>query len=239
MSSSSNNRTPSPPSLLTPNELGQMLLDDPTVLRFTTTFDDEPLTMMTLRHFHFITDTIERLEHVIRQHRREQDSIFDYLLQTPTFQDLVPPIVLEYRQNHPPRTDPLMISPTTSDDSSPSAATTRNATPYHTPPSGSPTNPIEVYDDDEPNDNPTIRCRKCTRTGHNAEICLFNGPPLCDKCWKYGHYRPACNELPVCPWCKRPGHQSPARCPVPPLFDNTPVRNAREYYEAIGVPYSE
>ena len=123
--------------------------------------------------------------------------------------------------------------------SSPSAATTRNATPYHTPPSGSPTNPIEVYDDDdEPNVDLTIRCRKCTRTGHNAENCLFSGPPLCSRCWKYGHYQPACNEAPVCPWCKRPGHQSPAKCAVPPLFDNTPARNAREYYEAIGVPYS-
>ena len=240
MSSSTDNRTPSSPSLLTPDELGRMLLDDPTVLRFTTTFDDEPLTMMTLRHFHFITDMIERLEHVIRQHRQEQDSIFDYLLQTPTFQDLVPPIVLEYRQNHPPpRTDPVTISPTNSDDSSPLAATTRNATPYHTPPSGSPTNPIEVYDDnDEPNVNLTIQCRKCTRTGHNVEICLFSGPPLCSRCWKYGHYQPVCNEVPVCPWCKQPGHQSPAKCAVPPLFDNTPARNAREYYEAIGVPYS-
>ena len=239
MSSSSANRAPSPPSLLTSNELGQMLLDDPTVLQFTTTFDDEPLTMMTLRHFHFITDTIERLEHVIRQHRREQESIFDYLLQSPTFQDLVPPIVLEYRRNHAPGTDSLTTSPTTSNDSPPSPATTRHATPYHTPPSGSPTNPIEVFDDDEPPINLTIRCRKCTRTGHNAELCLFNGPPLCDKCWKYGHYRPACNESPVCPWCKQPGHQSSARCPIPPLFDNTPVRNAREYYEAIGVPYSD
>ena len=156
MSSSSANRTPPSPSLLTPNELGQMLLDDPTVLQFTTTFDDEPLTMMTLRHFHFITDTIERLEHIIRQHRREQDSIFDYLLQSPTFQDLVPPIVLEYRRNHPSRTDSLTTSPTAPNDSPPSPATTRHTTPYHTPPSGSPTNPIEVHDDDKPHINLTI-----------------------------------------------------------------------------------
>ena len=239
MNSPADNCTSSSPPLLTPDELGHMLLDDPTVLRFSTIFNDEPLTMMTLRHFHFITDTIDWLEHVIHQHRREQDSIFNYLLQTPTFQDLVPPIVLEYRQNHPsPRTNPVTLSPTGSNDSSPSTPVTTSATPYHTPPSGSPTNPIEVYDDDEPNVDLTIRCRKCTRTGHDTENCLFDGPPLCDKCWKYGHYRPACNEVPVCPWCKRPGHQSPAKCTVPPSYDNTPARNTREYYEAIGVPYS-
>ena len=239
MNSLTDNRTSPSPSLLTSDELGRMLLDDPTVLQLSTTFNDEPLTMMTLRHFHFITDTIDRLEHVILQHRREQTSIFDYLLQTTTFQDLVHPIVHEYRRNNPlPHTDSVTSPPTGSNNSSPSSSTTSEVTSYHTAPLGSPTNPIEVDDNDEPNDDLIIRCRKCTRTGHNMENCLFDGPPLCDRCWKYGHYRPTCNEVPVCHWCKRPGHQSPSKCTVAPSYDNTPARNAREYYEAIGVPYS-
>ena len=183
MNSPTDNCTSSPPFSSTPDELGRMLLDDPTVLQFSTTFNDEPLTMMTLRHFHFITDTIDHLEHVILQHRREQNSIFDYLLQTTTFQDLVHPIVQEYRQNHPlPHADLVILSPTGSNNSSPSSSTTSEVTSYHTPPLGSPTNPIEVDDNDEPNDNLMIRCRKCTRTGHDAENCLFDGPPLCDRC---------------------------------------------------------
>ena len=163
MNSLTDNRTSPSPSLLTSDELGRMLLDDPTVLQLSTTFNDEPLTMMTLRHFHFITDTIDRLEHVILQHRREQTSIFDYLLQTTTFQDLVHPIVHEYRRNNPlPHTDSVTSPPTSSNNSSPSSSTTSEVTSYHTAPLGSPTNPIEVDDNDEPNDDLIIRCRKCT-----------------------------------------------------------------------------
>ena len=103
MNTSTNSHALSLSSLLTSDELGRMLLDDPTLRQLSTTFNDEPIAMMTLRHFHFVTDTIDRLYHVILQHRREQASIFDYLqvLESPTFQDLVPPIVHEYRRNNP------------------------------------------------------------------------------------------------------------------------------------------
>ena len=156
MNTSTDNHTSSPSSLLTSDKLGRMLLDDPTLLQLSTTFNDEPLAMMTLRHFHFITNTINRLEHVILQHQQEQTSIFNYLLQTPTFQDLIHPIVHEYQRNNPlPHTTP---SPTGSNDSSSSSSTTSEVTSYHTAPMGSPTNPIEIDDDDEPNDILIIQC---------------------------------------------------------------------------------
>ena len=150
MNTSTDNHASSSSLLLTSDELGRMLLDDPTLLQLSTTFNDEPLAMMTLQHFHFITD---RLEHVILQHQQEQTSIFAYLLQTPTFQDLIHPIVHEYRRNNPlPHTNSVTPSPTGSNDSSSSSSTTSEVTSYHTAPMGSPTNPIEMDDDDELND---------------------------------------------------------------------------------------
>ena len=224
MNTSTDNHASSSSLFLTSDELGRMLLDDPTLLQLSTTFNDEPLAMMTLRHFHFITDTIDRLEHVILQHQQEQTSIFDYLLQTPTFQDLIHPIVHEYRRNNPlPHTNSVTPSPTGSNDSSSSSSTTSEVTSYHTAPMRSPTNPIEIDDDDEPNNILIIRCRKCTRTGHDTGNCFFDGPPLCDRCWKYGHYRPTCEEIPVCRWCKQPGHQLPSKYTMAPLYDDTPA----------------
>lgn len=225
-----------------------MLLDERTQLELAEAFEGEPTALWTLRHFHFISDTIERLEHVIEQHRREQLSVFDYLADSLHFQDTIHPVIHEHRRRQLP-TPPVLspISTPSDPESHDPPSETPNSSPtdsesndsFHTAPLGSPTNPIIIPpDDDETTVAPPTRCENCTRTGHNATTCIFTGPPLCENCWNYGHYAPRCENNHVCPFCKQPGHQLPSQCGYTPFArENIPPHNAQEYFATLGFTY--
>lgn len=109
MTSQHSSDTSSPLRFFNVHELAQMLLDERTQLELAEAFEGEPTALWTLRHFHFISDTIERLEHVIEQHRREQLSVFDYLADSLHFQDTIHPVIHEHRRRQLPT--PPVLSP--------------------------------------------------------------------------------------------------------------------------------
>ena len=101
MSNYSNRHTPaSPPDeypVLTSSELSRLLLDQEMNFAVATAFSSSPLSTTLLRHYLFLSQNLEWIHHNLLRHQWERESIFDVLSHSTPFQDIITPIVLNFR----------------------------------------------------------------------------------------------------------------------------------------------
>ena len=101
MSNSSDQRSPiSSPNeypVLTSIELSHLLLDQEMNFAVATAFSSSPLSTTLLRHYLFLSQNIEQLRQDLLRHQQERESIFDVLSHSAPFQDIITPIVLNFR----------------------------------------------------------------------------------------------------------------------------------------------
>ena len=86
-----------PTNEITSDELPHLLVDPDTLYLVTRNFASHPTSTATLRHYHFLSLSIDRLELDLERHRLEQQAIFSYLMESRTFRTKIQPIVDEYR----------------------------------------------------------------------------------------------------------------------------------------------
>ena len=92
-SSSSHDKYP----LLTSSELSRLLLDQEMNFVVSTTFSSSPLSTVLLQQYLFLSRNLERLWQDLTHHQQERESIFDILSHSAPFQNIITPIVLNFR----------------------------------------------------------------------------------------------------------------------------------------------
>jgi hypothetical protein len=97
-SSAERTRTPPPIMTLSSNELAQMMLHSDMTERLSATFTDDPVVLIALRYYCFMTESIVRLERNLLRHRIEQQDIFGHLIRNRRFQQQITPLVVSYRR---------------------------------------------------------------------------------------------------------------------------------------------
>ena len=101
MSNSSDRHTPvsSPDEypVLTSSELSRLLLDQEMNFAVAATFLSSPLSTTLLRQYLFLSHNLERIRQDLLHHQQERESIFDVLSHSAPFQDIITPIVLNFR----------------------------------------------------------------------------------------------------------------------------------------------
>ena len=78
-------------------ELSRLLLDQEMNFTVATAFSSSPLSTTLLRHYLFLSQNLERLRQDLLCHQQERESIFDVLSHSGPFQDIITPIVLNFR----------------------------------------------------------------------------------------------------------------------------------------------
>ena len=101
MSNSSDRRTPvsSPDEypVLTSSELSRLLLDQEMNFAIVAVFSSSPLSTTLLWQYLFLSHSLERIRQDLIRHQQERESIFDVLSHSAPFQDIITPIVLNFR----------------------------------------------------------------------------------------------------------------------------------------------
>ena len=99
MSSSFDSHLSSPDEypLLTPTELSWLLLDQEMNFAVSTAFSSFLLSTVLLQNYLFLSHNIERIQQDLTHHQLEWQSIFDVLSHSAPFQDIITPIVLNFR----------------------------------------------------------------------------------------------------------------------------------------------
>ena len=101
MSNSSDRRTPisSPDEypVLTSSELSRLLLDQEMNFAIAAAFSSSPLSTTLLRQYLFLSHNLEWIHQDLICHQQERESIFDVLSHSTPFQDIITPIVLNFR----------------------------------------------------------------------------------------------------------------------------------------------
>ena len=83
--------------VLTSSELSRLLLDQEMNFAVATAFSSSPLSTTLLRHYLFLSQNLERIRQDLLHHQHEWESIFDVLSHSAPFQDIITPIVLNFR----------------------------------------------------------------------------------------------------------------------------------------------
>ena len=83
--------------VLSSAELSRLLLDQEMNFAVATAFSSSPLSTTLLRQYLFISQNLERLCQDLLRHQQERESIFDILSHSAPFQDIITPIVLNFR----------------------------------------------------------------------------------------------------------------------------------------------
>ena len=165
---------PSPP--LASFELPEIVLHPTLCQQTAIVLENNPTLTTTMRHYTYVTLTIQRLEQEIWHHLQEQHDIFTHLADDQRFQTLLQPVVRRYRQppetrwHHPytrtpsPITIPIITTTMTPEDSPTSSSSNSSNRPpsyyFTAEEEGTPEHPIEINDDEErlpspdPNDIP-------------------------------------------------------------------------------------
>ena len=60
-------------------------------------FSSSPLSTTLLRHYLFLSHNLEWIRQDLLRHQQERESIFDVLSHSAPFQDIITPIVLNFR----------------------------------------------------------------------------------------------------------------------------------------------
>ena len=87
-----------PTNEITSDELPHLLVNPDTLYLVARNFASHPTSTATLRHYRFLSLSIDRLELDLEHHRLEQQAIFSYLMESRTFRSKIQPIVDEYRR---------------------------------------------------------------------------------------------------------------------------------------------
>ena len=83
--------------VLTSSELSRLLLDQEMNFAVAAAFLSSPLSTTLLRQYLFISHNLERIRQDLLRHQQERESIFDVLSHSALFQDIITPIVLNFR----------------------------------------------------------------------------------------------------------------------------------------------
>lgn len=115
-------------------------------------FDNDAVAFALVRQYHFISETIQRLERELERHHKEQYSVYDYMMNNPSFCTRLQPVVLAHRlrtqRSRPHPYKRTSSPPKPSDDRPPSSnASILSYYPTATP-LGTQSNPILINDDE-------------------------------------------------------------------------------------------
>ena len=83
--------------VLTSSELSRLLLDQEMNFAVAAAFSSSPLSTTLLRQYLFLSHNLERIHQDLVRHQQERESIFDVLSHSAPFQDIITPIVLNFR----------------------------------------------------------------------------------------------------------------------------------------------
>jgi hypothetical protein len=179
-----------------PNELSDLILEDPMVELINQAFSDDFTAAAHLRHYSFVSLSLKRLQTEISRHYEEQQELFDHMMNEEDFRDKLQPIIRAHRRriraNHPyhRQSVPLRVptplpppsySPSTSQPSTIDGLP--NVNPYQL---GSSQNPIEVESDSE-----NERYEKFAQTYRREFSPRFR--PTCERCGLLGHNTSECD----------------------------------------------
>ena len=83
--------------VLTSSELSRLLLDQEMNFAVAAAFSTSPLSTTLLRQYLFLSHNLKRIRQDLLRHQQERESIFDVLSHSLPFQDIITPIVLNFR----------------------------------------------------------------------------------------------------------------------------------------------
>ena len=207
MSNSSDRRSPtsSPDEypVLTSSELSRLLLDQEMNFAVATAFSSSPLSTTLLRHYLFLSQNLERIRQDLFRHQQERESIFDALSHSAPFQDLITPIVLNFRYRQ------RQVVPVT-----PPSPTLRVASDSFIPEQESEPQTVIIQEcSDSENSHLSYYTTAHEELGtrhHPIDVdCLLDPSPSPPRTPVYSP--PCTHSAPVtapCSLCKRPGHLS-------------------------------
>jgi hypothetical protein len=194
-------QTSTSPTMLSPYELSRLIVEPNMPHNIFTTFSDQPISLTVLRHYRFLSQSIDRLEQELERHRQEQHTLFDRLNGNRMFQTRITPIVQDFRRRtrrsrfHPyARTPSPPQTPSCDDSIVPPTALSSRLSTYAEP--GTRLNPIDVDADTREVPASRILCKRCHSYGHLHVKCPV---PLCSHCEQLGHVygRTTCPEYQV------------------------------------------
>ena len=186
---SSNDPTSEP--ILSRDELSHLILEPDMLPHLARTFAPNPTSVVTLRHYQFLSQSIDQLELDLERHRQEQQEMFSYLMETNIFRTKIQPILKRYRRKTRVRPyvnySPSHNTPSASavnasvDSSSHVEVITKETEPLVLSPHthdettgrdlmngmwmpGEKWNPIVIHDDEDV-------CARCKQQGHQQEDC--------------------------------------------------------------------
>ena len=215
-SSSSHDEYP----LLTPSELSRLLLDQEMNFAVSTSFSSSPLSTV-LQQYLFLSHNLERIWQDLTRHQQEQESIFDVLSHSALFQDIIAPVVLNFRfrqwqvspVNPPPTFQTSLNSPTSEhvderqsviiqERSNSNDSLLSFYTPAHEE-LGTRNNPIDVNRLLEPSPSPP---RTPVYTPPWTWLAPVTTP--CPMCRRHGHTSTQCvwYSPGICSYCEEVGH---------------------------------
>jgi hypothetical protein len=100
-----------PSLMLSPQELGRLITYPPLTQQLSATFGNNPTTIAVLRYYCFLTQNIDQLQLDLERHNNERTDLFAHMMTSQGFQNLVRPLVDEFRQR-PRRNEPYNRRPT-------------------------------------------------------------------------------------------------------------------------------
>ena len=216
-SSSSHDEYP----LLTSAELSWLLLDQEMNFAVLTAFSSSPLLTVLLQQYLFLSHNLEWIRQDLTRHQLERGSIFDVLSHSAPFQDIITPIVLDFRfrQRQVSPVNPPPIFQTTSNSPISESVETRQSViiqehsnsnnpllSFYTPAPNEPgthNNPIDVNQLLDPSPSPPwipVYIPPRTRSTPVTAPC-----PMCH--W-HGHTSTQCDWYGpgICSYCEEVGH---------------------------------
>ena len=208
--------------VLTSSELSQLLLDQEMNFVVAAAFLSSPLSTTLLRQYLFLSHNLERIRQDLIHHQQERESIFDVLIHSAPFQDIITPIVLNFwfqQRQVSPINPPSSVFHAPSDSSTPKWEVEQQSviiqersdsnnsllsyyTTAHEEP-GTRNNPIDVDRLLDPSPSPP---RTPIYTPPQTRSAPVTAP--CSLCHRHGHTSIQCvwNCPGVCSYCKKVGH---------------------------------
>ena len=208
--------------VLTSSELSQLLLDQEMNFAVAAAFLSSPLSTTLLRQYLFLSHNLEWIRQDLIHHQQERESIFDVLSHSAPFQDIITPIVLNFRfwqRQVSPVNPPSPALRVSSDSSTPEQEVEQQTiiiqersdsdnsllsyymTAHEEP--GTHNNPIDIDHLLDPSPSPP---RTPIYTLLRTRSAPVTAP--CSLCRRHGHSSIQCvwNGPGVCSYCEKVGH---------------------------------
>ena len=208
--------------VLTSSELSRLLLDQEMNFTVATAFSSSPLSTTLLWHYLFLSQNLERIRQDLLHHQQERESIFDVLSHSAPFQDIITPIVLNFRYRQrqvspdtPPSSNLRIVSNSSISEQEPDQQTVviqewsnsdSSHLLYYTTAHeqlGTRHHPIDVDHLLDPSPSPPRTPVYSPPRTHSAPVTA-----PCSLCKRHGHSSTQCvwDGPGICSYCKRVGH---------------------------------